>query len=68
MNFSFYNAGMFIKPCYKNCNGKKLAYWAFVKSYGKPQFVQARLFNDSQLNDSQFEPEWVEMNANGVRI
>ena len=96
---------MFIKPCYKKSNGKKLAYWALVESYrtvkgprhrivaylgqlkdatrrgikqaaedhGKPQFVQARLFNDnqlnnSQLNDTQLEPEWVEINTNGVRV
>jgi len=31
---------------------------------GKAQFVQAKLFN----NDEQLEPEWVEINANGVRI
>ena len=111
MNFSLYNAGMFIKPCYKKSNGKKLAYWALVESYrtvkgprhrivaylgqlkeshrkgikqaaegknpheehGKPQFVQARLFNDNQLNnnqlkDAQLEPEWVEINTNGVRV
>jgi len=24
---------MFIKPCYKKSNGKKLAYWALVESY-----------------------------------
>jgi hypothetical protein len=45
---------------------------------GKPQFVQARLFNDEQFNngqlhDDQFndnplESEWVEINASGVRV
>jgi len=97
---------MFIRPCYKKSNGKKLAYWALVESYrtvngprqrivaylgqlkestrkgvkqsaegkskGKPQFIQAKLFKDTQqLNDQlndQLEPEWVEINANGVRI
>jgi len=108
---------MFIRPCYKKSNGKKLAYWALVESYrtakgprqrivaylgqlkdgtrrgikqiaegkstsqgngtqegkDKPQFVQARLFNDDQLNidqlnNNQLEPEWVEINANGVRV
>jgi transposase len=29
----------------------------------KPQFVQAKLFNEEQL-----EPEWIEINANGVRV
>jgi hypothetical protein len=100
MIFSLYNTCMFIKPCYKKSNGKKLAYWALVESYrtangprqrivaylgqlqdttrrgikqaaedhGKPQFVQARLFNDSQLDEAQLEPEWVEINTNGVRV
>ena len=95
MFFSLYNPGMFIRPCYKKSNGKKLAYWALVESYrtangprqrivaylgqlkeptrkgikqsaegkGKPQFVQAKLFDDDQL-----EPEWVEINASGVRV
>jgi len=86
---------MFIKPCTKKSNGKKLAYWALVESYrtakgprhrvvaylgqlneatrqgvkqaaeakDNPRFVQARLFNDDQV-----EPEWVEINANGVRV
>jgi transposase len=84
---------MFIRPCYKKSNGKKLAYWALVESYrtekgprqrivaylgqlkdatrlgikraaeGKETFVQARLFGDDQV-----EPEWVEINANGVRV
>jgi len=86
---------MFIKPCYKKSNGKKLAYWVLVESYrtakgprhrvvaylGKlkdstrqgvkrlamekdmPKFVQAQLFDDDKV-----EPEWVEINANGVRV
>jgi len=32
-SFPFTNAGMFIKPCYKKSNGKKLAYWGLVESY-----------------------------------
>ena len=91
---------MFIKPCYKKSNGKKLAYWALVESYrtakgprhrivaylgqlkdttrrgikqaaegkGKPQFVQARLFGDGELDNNPFEAEWVEINANGIRV
>jgi len=86
---------MFIRPCYKKSNGKKLAYWALVESYrtakgprqrivaylgqleepkrkgikkaaeGKrsPEFVQAKLFDDGEL-----EPQWVEINANAVRV
>ena len=86
---------MFIRPCYKTSNGKKLAYWALVESYRtergprqrvvaylgqleepkrkgvakaaegkcKPEFVQAKLFDDDEL-----EPEWVEINANAVRV
>ena len=86
---------MFIKPCYKKSNGKKLAYWALVESYrtakgprhrvvaylgklqdstrqgvqraatakGTPKFVQTRLFDGDTV-----EPEWVEINANGVRV
>jgi len=86
---------MFIRPCYKKSNGKKLAYWALVETYrtakgprqrvvaylgklqkatrqgikqaaegkGKPKFVQAQLFNEDAL-----EPEWVEINANDVRV
>ena len=117
MNFLLYNTGMFIRPCYKKSNGKKLAYWTLVESYrtaqgprqrivaylgqlkeptrrgvkniadekntpedqgtfdnkSKPAFVQARLFNDDPLNDNpldnaQLEPEWIEINANGVRV
>jgi transposase len=34
----------------------------------KPEFVQARLFNNDQLNNDQLEPEWVEINASGVRV
>jgi len=91
---------MFIKPCYKKSNGKKLAYWALVESYrtakgprhrivaylgqlkagtqrgikqaaegkDKPQFVQARLFGDGELDHNTLEPEWVEINANGIRV
>ena len=38
-----------------------------------PTFVQARLFNNDQLNNdqlhnNQLEPEWVEINASGVRV
>ena len=88
---------MFIRPCYKKTNGKKLAYWALVESYrtakgprqrivaylgqlkdvvrrgvkriaeekntpegqgpsdskDKPQFVQARLFNNDPLNNKR---------------
>ena len=86
---------MFIRPCYKKSNGKKLAYWALVESYRtakgprqrivaylgqleeqkrkgvkhiaegkrKPEFVQTKLFDDGEL-----EPEWVEINANAVRV
>jgi len=86
---------MFIKPCYKKSNGKKLAYWALVESYrtakgprhrvvaylgqlqeatrqgvkqaaegkNKPKFVQAQLFDEDTI-----EPEWVEINTNGVRV
>jgi hypothetical protein len=86
---------MFIRPCYKKSNGKKLAYWALVESYRtergprqrvvaylgqleepkrkgiakvaegkrKPEFVQAKLFDDDEL-----EPQWVEINANAVRV
>jgi len=102
---------MFIRPCYKKTNGKKLAYWALVESYctakgprqrvvaylgqlkdvtrrgikriaeekgqrivegkntpegqdpsdnkSKPQFVQARLFNNDQLNNNQLEAEFL---------
>jgi len=28
-----YNKGMFIRPCYRNKNGKRHAYWALVQSY-----------------------------------
>jgi hypothetical protein len=28
-----YNKGMFIRPCYRNKNGKQHAYWALVQSY-----------------------------------
>ena len=112
---------MFIKPCYKKTNGKKLAYWVLVESYrtakgprhrivaylgqlkdatrrgvkriadgkspsqgqgkfegqgqsqpARPQFVQARLFNDDPLNDDPLndglDVEWVEINASGVRV
>ena len=31
---------------------------------GNAQFVQAKLFN----NEAQLEPEWIEINANGVRV
>ena len=86
---------MFIRPCYKKSNGKKLAYWALVESYRTPQgprqrivaylgqlkeaqrqgikraadrknktqFVQTQLFDNEQL-----ESEWVEIDANGVRV
>jgi len=86
---------MFIKPCYKKSNGKKLAYWALVETYrtakgprhrvvaylgklndstrqgvknaatskNKPKFVQAQLFDDDKV-----EPDWVEIDANGVRV
>ena len=86
---------MFIRPCYKKSNGKKLAYWALVESYRtakgprqrivaylgqldasqrkgvkcaaegkrKPEFLQAKLFDDDEL-----EPQWVEINANAVRV
>ncbi len=86
---------MFIKPCYKKSNGKKLAYWALVESYrtakgprhrvvaylgqlqeatrqgvkqaaeekNKPKFIQAQLFDEDTI-----EPEWVEINASGVRV
>ena len=86
---------MFIRPCYKKSNGKKLAYWALVESYRtergprqrivaylgqleepkrkcikkaaegkcKPEFVQAKFFDDDEL-----EPEWIEINANAVRV
>ena len=86
---------MFIKPCYKKSNGKKLAYWALVETYrttkgprhrvvaylgklndstrqgvkraatskSKPNFVQAQLFDDANI-----EPDWVEIDANGVRV
>ena len=86
---------MFIRPCYKKSNGKKLAYWALVESYRtergprqrvvaylgqleepkrkgvkkvaegerKPEFVQAKLFDDDEL-----EPQWVEINAKAVRV
>ena len=44
---------MFIKPCYKKSNGKKLAYWALVESYrtanGPRQRVVAYL---GQLKES----------------
>jgi len=103
---------MFIKPCYKKSNGKKLAYWALVESYrtvkgprhrivaylgqlkdttrrgikrvaeeentpegqgtsdnkSHPEFVQARLFGDGELDNNTLEAEWVEINANGVRV
>ena len=113
---------MFIRPCYKKTNGKKLAYWALVESYrtangprqrvvaylgqlkdttrrgvkriaegkntsagqgevegqgqsqhGQPQFVHARLFGDGEpdhddLDHNALEPEWVEINASGVRV
>ena len=86
---------MFIRPCYKKSNGKKLAYWALVESYRtergprqrivaylgqldepkrngvkkaaegkrKPKFAQAKLFDNDEL-----ESEWVEINANAVRV
>ena len=86
---------MFIRPCYKKSNGKKLAYWALMESYrtvkgprqrvvaylgqlqdatregvkqaatgkNKPKFVQPQLFDEDTI-----EPEWVEVNANGVRV
>jgi len=86
---------MFIRPCYKKSNGKKLAYWALVETYrtakgprqrvvaylgklndatrqgvkraatspDKPNFVQAQLFDGDNI-----EPEWVEINTNGVRV
>jgi len=48
-----YNACMFIRPCYKKTNGKKLAYWALVESYrtakGPRQRIVAYL---GQLKDS----------------
>ena len=44
---------MFIRPCYKKSNGKKLAYWALVESYrtanGPRQRIVAYL---GQLKDS----------------
>jgi transposase len=30
---SGYNAGMFIRPCYRRKNGKRHAYWALMESY-----------------------------------
>ena len=53
MVFSLYNTGMFIRPCYKKSNGKKLAYWALVESYrtakGPRQRIVAYL---GQLKDT----------------
>jgi len=53
MIFSLYNACMFIRPCYKKSNGKKLAYWALVESYrtakGPRQHIVAYL---GQLKDT----------------
>ena len=49
---------MFIRPCYKKSNGKKVA-----EGKRKPEFVQAKLFDDDEL-----EPQWVEINANVVRV
>jgi len=44
---------MFIRPCYKKTNGKKLAYWVLVESYrtakGPRQRIVASL---GQLKDS----------------
>ena len=34
---------MFIRPCYKKSNGKKLAYWALVESYRTPQGPRQRV-------------------------
>ena len=34
---------MFIRPCYKKSNGKKLAYWALVESYRTPQGPRQRI-------------------------
>ena len=34
-----------------------------AENQGEPDFVQAKLFDDAEL-----EPEWVEINANGVRV
>jgi len=34
---------MFIRPCYKKSNGKKLAYWALVESYRTPKGPRHRI-------------------------
>ena len=48
-----YNAGMFIRPCYRKKNGKRHAYWALMESYrterGPRQRIVAYL---GQLDES----------------
>jgi hypothetical protein len=34
---------MFIKPCYKKSNGKKLVYWVLVESYRTAQGPRQRI-------------------------
>lgn len=82
---------MFIRPCYRNKEGKRHAYWALVESYrtergprqrvvaylgqldeagrlglreaaeGRGDQRQQSLFDDTQ-------PQWVKVNAKGVRV
>jgi len=44
---------MFIRPCYKKTNGKKLAYWALVESYRTAKGPRHRIVAYlGQLKDS----------------
>lgn len=82
---------MYVRPCYRNRNGKRHAYWALVESYrtargprqrvvaylgqlheagrlGVAQAAQDRADDGQVLLFDQTEPEWVEVDAAGVRV